>query len=200
MAWKLSSPDGRLADQGVALEIDPPASAGHPVATAIIHEQDQQELEERTRARKRYRRGSCEAHRDAAAPSRIPSSSWRFREVGSPDTFQSQVAARVRKGHHDREGLASSGWPGPVRPTDSASSFTIAAATSACNCTELVALAIGAVITPGRPISQASATLAGVLRWDAATSSRAARNHVAALIEIFLHARRAGTHDREVLR
>ena len=48
---------------------------------------------------------------------------------------------------------------------------------------QLVALAIGAV-TPGRAISQASATCAGVAPWRAATSSSAARMREAARVEI----------------
>ena len=48
------------------------------------------------------------------------------------------------------------------------------AAIRSWSCSRLVALAIGAV-TPGRAISQASATWAGVARCSAATSSSAAR-------------------------
>jgi hypothetical protein len=54
------------------------------------------------------------------------------------------------------------------------SSCNCAAAINVFNCAELVALAMAAV-TLGRAISHASATDAGVLRWDAATSSNARR-------------------------
>src|SRR6185312_1070931 len=53
------------------------------------------------------------------------------------------------------------------------SNFSLVASTSSCNCSRVVALAIGAVIL-GRAISQAIATLAGVELFCFATCSSAA--------------------------
>src|SRR5689334_8944830 len=57
---------------------------------------------------------------------------------------------------------------------DVVSSVSVAPLITSSSCATLVALAIGAVM-PGRAISQAIATAAGVERWRAATLSTAAR-------------------------